>query len=110
MNLTIAIPDDIASRFGSAIELERRALEALALEGYLTARMSRAEMQGLLGLADEVELDSFLQTHGMKVTSALHDGTDDFTADELVARFKTFAAQHTLGGLALKDLISQGRR
>ena len=34
MDVTVRIPDDLAQRLGSVGELERRALEALALEEY----------------------------------------------------------------------------
>jgi hypothetical protein len=109
MNVTIAIPDDVAVRLGSEVELERRALEALALEGYRAGRLTRPELGRMLGLEDGYALDGFLQAHGVAgATSASSDA--DREADDLVARFRAFAARHTLGGLDIKDLISEGRR
>ena len=39
-----------------------------------------------------------------------HTEAERAEADDLVARFRAFAAQHTLGGLDIKELISEGRR
>ena len=39
-----------------------------------------------------------------------HTDAERAEADDLVARFRAFAAQHTLGGLDIKELISEGRR
>ena len=110
MNVTIALPDDLAARLGSESELERRALEALALEEYRAGRMTRAELQHLLGLADGSEFDGFLQAHGIAAGAASADPDGDEAADDLVARFRAFAANHMLGGLDMKELISEGRR
>ena len=65
MNVTLAIPDDFASRFGSEAELGRRVVEALGLEEYRSGRMSRPELRRLLGLATRGELDGFLNAHGV---------------------------------------------
>jgi hypothetical protein len=50
MNLTVQIPDDLASRL-SAVggDLARRALEAFALEEYKSGHITQAELRRLLG-------------------------------------------------------------
>jgi len=65
MNLTVHIPDDLAERLGNPDELERRAVEALALEEYKLGHMTRAELRRLLGLETAIELDVFLVPHGV---------------------------------------------
>jgi Uncharacterised protein family (UPF0175) len=118
MNLTVPIPDDLAQRLSAAGgDLSRRALEALALEEYGAGRLTKPELRRMLGYETRAELDGFLKMRGVaKGLTAeefdrqvqdlrLHSATDD-----LVARFQTFAAGHTLGGLDIKDLISEGRR
>lgn len=65
MNLKLHIPDDLAERFGAAGELERRALEALALEEFRHGRLTRPEVKELLGFATRGELDAFLVAHGI---------------------------------------------
>lgn len=120
MNVMVPIPDALAARFGSEAELGRRAVEALALEEYRAGRLSRVELSRLLGLESDSALENFLQAHGVTVHPAIDTSTGQSVeattetthadADDLVARFKAFAARHTLGGLDVKELISEGRR
>ena len=50
MNLTVQIPDDLASRLSAAGgDLSRRALEAFALEEYKSGHITQAELRRLLG-------------------------------------------------------------
>ena len=65
MNLVLRIPDELASRFASADEIERRALEALALDEFRLGRLTRPELKRLLGFATRGELDAFLVDHGV---------------------------------------------
>jgi hypothetical protein len=65
MNVTVAIPDDFAARFGAGADLGRRALEALALEEYRAGRLRRPELRRLLGFATRGELDGFLKERGV---------------------------------------------
>lgn len=64
MNLTVEIPDDLAGRLAAAGgDLSRRALEALAAEEYKHDRITRPELQRLLGIETSFELDAFLKAH-----------------------------------------------
>lgn len=65
MDITVRIPDDLAKRLGSPRELERRALEALALEEFKLGHMTRPELRRLLGFATRGALDEFLTSHGV---------------------------------------------
>jgi len=73
MNLTVHIPDDLAERLGSAKELERRALEGLALEEYKLGHLSKAELRQLLGIESRYELDGFLKAHDVYEFSTVED-------------------------------------
>ena len=76
MQLTVEIPDDLASRFtGAAGDLSRRALELLALEEYKSGHLTESELQRLLGFGARYRLDGFLKAHGVMI--------DDYTADDL---------------------------
>ena len=112
MNVLVPIPDDLAARFGSEAELGRRVVEAFALEEYRAGRLTRPGLRQLLGFATDGELDGFLKQHGVVEASdhAAHDRDHKVASDDLVARFRAFAANHTLDGLGIKDLISEGRR
>lgn len=65
MNLIVRIPAELASRYASAEEMERRALEALALDEFRLGHLTRPELKRILGLATRGELDAFLLGHGV---------------------------------------------
>jgi hypothetical protein len=65
MNLTLRIPDELASRFASADEMERRTLEALALDEFRLGHLTRPELKQVLGFATRGALDAFLVSHGV---------------------------------------------
>ena len=85
MEITLHIPDDLAARLGSTGELERRALEALALDEFRLGHLSRPQLRKILGFATRGQLDTFLTGHGF---------AGDFTRDDLerdradLARFR----------------------
>ena len=64
MNLTVQIPDNFAARL-SAGDIERKALEALALEEYRDGRLTKPAMRRLLGFEIRAELDGVLKEHGV---------------------------------------------
>jgi hypothetical protein len=75
MDLTVQIPDDLASRMGaSGGDLPRRALEALALEEFKSGHISKPELRRLLGFGTRYELDGFLKAH---------DVYEDYTLEDL---------------------------
>jgi hypothetical protein len=66
MNLTVRIPDDFAARLSAGGgDIERKALEALALEEYRGGRLTKPELRRLLGFEIRAELDGFLKEHGV---------------------------------------------
>ena len=82
MNLTVEIPDDLASRLSAAGgDLSRRALEALALEEYKSGHLTETELQRLLGFSTRYRLDGFLKAHGVLI--------DDYTIEDLHREVET---------------------
>jgi Uncharacterised protein family (UPF0175) len=82
MNLTIRIPDQLATRLAEAGgDLERKALEALALEEYRAGRLTNKELRQVLGFETLNEFDGFLKAHGV---------FEDYTLDDLARERKTF--------------------
>jgi hypothetical protein len=65
MDVTIAIPDELAARLGAETDLPRRVLEALVLDEYRAGRLSNPELRELLGLETRYEMDGFLKAHGV---------------------------------------------
>jgi Uncharacterised protein family (UPF0175) len=61
MNVTVRIPDALAQRLAAGGDLERRALEALALAAYQAGDLTHFELRELLGFETRFELDDFLK-------------------------------------------------
>ena len=75
MELTVQIPDELASRMSaSGGDLSRRALEALALEEFKSGRITKPELRRLLGFGTRYQLDGFLKAH---------DVCEDYTLQDL---------------------------
>lgn len=65
MEVSFTIPDELAAHLGGESvhgQLERRALEAFALEEYKADRISKVQLRKMLGL-ERIELDGFLKAH-----------------------------------------------
>jgi hypothetical protein len=122
--ITVRIPDALARLIGSTGDVERRVLEALALEEFKLGHLTTAELRRVLGFETRYELDGFLKAHEMYEPHTLDDlerERGDLAAlepdEESRARARQAAANIiarrkgvTLGGLSIKDLINEGRR
>ena len=73
MDITIHIPDDLATRLGTSGELPRRVLEALVVEEFRLGRLTQAELRRLLGFGTRPALDAFLKSHGLFTPYTLDD-------------------------------------
>jgi hypothetical protein len=74
MNVTVQIPDDLAKRLAATGgDLSRRALEALAAEEYKHDRLTKPELQRLLGIETSFQLDEFLKAHDVWIDYTLED-------------------------------------
>jgi hypothetical protein len=74
MEVTVHIPDDLASRMTEAgSDLSRRALEGLALEEYKSGHITDPELRRLLGFETRFELDGFLKAHGVYEDFTMED-------------------------------------
>ena len=73
MEITLRIPDELARLLGSTGEIERRALEALALEEYKLSHLTKPELRRLLGFGTRAKLDEFLKADDVFETYTLED-------------------------------------
>ncbi len=73
MDVTVQIPDDLASRMGDAGDLSRRALEALAAEEYKRGRLTKPDLRRLLGFETGHQIDEFLKAHEVFEDYTLED-------------------------------------
>jgi hypothetical protein len=83
MTITIEIPDEFASRLASeGQDPARAALEAIALDGYRSDRLTEADIRQLLGFETRMEVHGFLKEHG----AFLPYTAEDLEHDREVAR------------------------
>ena len=74
MEVTVQIPDDIASRIASeGGDLSRLALEALAVEEYRQGHLHKPDLRRLFGFETSYEIDGFLKAHGVYDEYTLED-------------------------------------
>jgi predicted HTH domain antitoxin len=63
VDIKLQIPDEIAQRLSSSgVDVSRRAIEALALEGYRDRSLTLYQVSELLGLS-RIETEDFLGHH-----------------------------------------------
>ncbi len=72
--ITVELPESIAENLGiSKKELSRVALEAIALEGYRSDRLTGFQVREMLGLETGLELDAFLKAHRIDLEYTFED-------------------------------------
>jgi len=79
MQLTLQLSDELAAHLGGEAvrdKLERRALEAFALEELRADRITEPQLRKMLGLA-RIQLDGFLKSHGIYQDYSLEDFEQD---------------------------------
>jgi Uncharacterised protein family (UPF0175) len=65
MIITVEIPEELAGQFVPAGQDPARAtVEAIALEGYRSDRLTEADIRELLGFETRMEVHGFLKEHG----------------------------------------------
>ena len=85
MEITLNISDDLARQITRQGEdLDRVALEALALEGYRTERLSETAVRQMLGFETRMEVHAFLKRHGVYIHYDLVDLEQDQATAEKV--------------------------
>jgi len=66
MQVTLELPEDLARCLGQdGLALSRAAIEALALEGVRSGKLSTAQARRLLGFRTRSQVDAFLKAHGV---------------------------------------------
>jgi hypothetical protein len=74
MQVTLEVPEDLVPLLGeNPAGLTRTALEALALEGLRSGKISVAQARRLLGIRSRYEMDGFLKTHEILLPLTVED-------------------------------------
>jgi hypothetical protein len=88
MNLELQIPDDVARILSTEYaDLTRAAVEALALEGYRSNRLSDGQLRQMLGFSSRMQVHAFLKERGIPLNYSLADlDHDRETSKDLEAK------------------------
>ena len=83
--VTLDLPDEL-STFLSACgqNLERAALQAIALEAYREGKLSMSQLRRLLGYHTRTQVHAFLKEHGVYLRYGLADLEHDRQAGDLM--------------------------
>jgi hypothetical protein len=74
MQVTLEVPEDLAQRLAADTDsLSRTALEALALEGVRSGKLTTAQARRLLKIKSGYEMDGFLKAHGVLFPVTIDD-------------------------------------
>lgn len=68
MEFTLHLPDDVAQRLAAGGDVSRRALEALALQGYRDQALTLYQVSEMLGLT-RVETEDFWGQHDVPLSA-----------------------------------------
>jgi len=83
MQITVELPEDIAHHLANDQQgLSRAALEAIAIEGVRSGKLSTGQARRLLGFSTRMQVDGFLKTHGVFLPLIV----DDVKRDTEVSR------------------------
>ena len=74
MDVHLEIPEDLARQLApDTCSLTRAALEAVALEGVRSGKLTVSQARRLLGIRSRYEMDGFLKAHGVLLDRTLDD-------------------------------------
>jgi hypothetical protein len=74
MHVTLEVPEDLVRHFaGDANGVSRAALEALALEGLRSGKLTTSQARRLSGIQSRYEIDGFLKAHEFFLTTTIED-------------------------------------
>jgi hypothetical protein len=78
MQVQLEIPEDLARQLAADVNsLTHAALEAIALEGVRSGKLTVSQARRLLGIASRYEMDGFLKAHGVYLDLTLDDVRKD---------------------------------
>jgi antitoxin VapB len=104
MNIVLNIPDDVAAILGK--DVERQALEALALDSYRAGRLAKAELRRMLGFATRADVDRFLLARDVSELSAPETRSKRrMTVDQMLSLGADIAAMPLLDPRSPREIM-----
>jgi len=78
MQVHLDVPEDVAQRFAAEPRgITRAALEALAIEGVRSGKLTVYQAREMLGIPSRYEMDGFLKAHGVLLPITMEDVVTD---------------------------------
>ena len=78
MQVHLDVPEDMAQRFAAEPGgITRAALEALAIEGVRSGKLTVHQARQMLGIPSRYEMDGFLKAHGVLLPITMEDVVTD---------------------------------
>jgi hypothetical protein len=78
MQVHLDVPEDVALQFATEPGgITRAALEALAIEGVRSGKLSAHQARHMLGISSRYEMDGFLKEHGVLLPITIEDVARD---------------------------------
>jgi hypothetical protein len=94
MQVRVEIPDDLARQLSENDEgLCRAAVEALALEGYRSERLTESQVRDLLGFETRIQVHAFLKAHNCHLHYSMEDVEHDRQTAERLRSGRRAAAR-----------------
>jgi predicted HTH domain antitoxin len=85
VQISVNIPDQVAEQIASGTaDMPRAILEAVALEGFRSERLSEGEIRELLGFETRMEVHAFLKAHGAWMHYTMDDADRDLETSRRV--------------------------
>jgi len=83
MQVTLDIPDNLAEQLIAAgKDPSREALEALAVEGYRTQRLTESEVKQMLGYGTRMQVHALLSEHNVDLNYTMEHLQQDIAASD----------------------------
>jgi predicted HTH domain antitoxin len=74
MQITVELPEDIARHLAAdSQDLPRAAIEALAIDGVRSGKLSTGQARRLLGFSTRMQVDGFLKERGVYLPLTVED-------------------------------------
>ena len=78
MQVSLDLPEDVAQQFAAEPGgIARAALEALAVEGVRSGKLSVYQARLMLGISSRYQMDGFLKAHGVLLPLTLNEVVED---------------------------------
>ena len=78
MQVHLDVPEDVAQQFAAEPGgITRAALEALAIEGVRSGKLTVHQARQMLGIRSRYEMDGFLKAHGVLMPITIEDVITD---------------------------------